>query len=195
MLDIPLFETLRKKVPSLENNWERYMSMIKLKKVPAKTLLIRKGEFVKTIFFVKKGCLRIRFEEPKRDITIAFFFENRVITSLHSYRGNYKESGLSLESIEPTELLLLSGEDAETIYRENEGVKDLLLEYTLERFDNYLNLFLSRIRDSPEKRYINLVKEHPDIATRIPQHYIASYLGITPVSLSRIRNRIWKEQK
>ncbi|WP_342775378.1 Crp/Fnr family transcriptional regulator [Leptospira sarikeiensis] len=179
----------------MENNWERYMSMIKLKKVPAKTLLIRKGEFVKTIFFVKKGCLRIRFEEPKRDITIAFFFENRVITSLHSYRGNYKESGLSLESIEPTELLLLSGEDAETIYRENEGVKDLLLEYTLERFDNYLNLFLSRIRDSPEKRYINLVKEHPDIATRIPQHYIASYLGITPVSLSRIRNRIWKEQK
>jgi CRP-like cAMP-binding protein len=54
-------------------------------------------------------------------------------------------------------------------------------------------LFLSRIKDSPRERYEELLREHPEIVRRIPQHYIASYLGITPVSLSRIRNRIHRK--
>ncbi|MEI1308111.1 Crp/Fnr family transcriptional regulator [Leptospira venezuelensis] len=195
MYEIPLLENLRKKIPSLEKNWDRYTSMLKEKKVPAKTVLIERGVFTKNIFIVKKGCLRLKFEDKGRDITIAFFPENRAITSIHSYRGTYKDSQLSVESIEPTELLILSGEDAEIIYKENEEVRDFLLQYVAERFDTYMNLFLSRIRDSPEQRYLNLIKEQQDIANRIPQHYIASFLGITPVSLSRIRNRIWKEQK
>lgn len=50
-------------------------------------------------------------------------------------------------------------------------------------------LFLSRIKNTPQQRYEELLKEYPNIIQRVPQHYIASYLGITPVSLSRIRNR------
>lgn len=62
-------------------------------------------------------------------------------------------------------------------------------EVTFKRLVFYQNLFLSRIKDSPQKRYQELIKKHPKIIERVPQHYIASYLGITPVSLSRIRNR------
>ncbi|HRV32669.1 MAG TPA: Crp/Fnr family transcriptional regulator, partial [Candidatus Paceibacterota bacterium] len=61
--------------------------------------------------------------------------------------------------------------------------------YLFKRFINYAELFLSRIKDSPKERYEDLVKNYPDIIKRVPQHYIASYLGITPVSLSRIRNK------
>jgi hypothetical protein len=53
----------------------------------------------------------------------------------------------------------------------------------------YQKLFLSRIKDNPQKRYEDLLEHYPQILQRVPQHYIASYLGITPVSLSRIRNR------
>ena len=53
----------------------------------------------------------------------------------------------------------------------------------------YQRLFLSRIKDNPQNRYEDLAEQRPEILQRIPQHYIASYLGITPVSLSRIRNR------
>ncbi|EQA43243.1 hypothetical protein LEP1GSC050_1702 [Leptospira broomii serovar Hurstbridge str. 5399] len=97
--------------------------------------------------------------------------------------------------MEPTELYFITEQDAAQIYRENEGIVEYLREFAMERFDAYMVLFLSRIRDSPEQRYLNLVKQQPDILTRVPQHYIASYLGITPVSLSRIRNRVWKEHK
>lgn len=56
----------------------------------------------------------------------------------------------------------------------------------------YVNLFLSRIKDTPQQRYEKLLMEQPEIVAQIPQHYIASYLGITAVSLSRIRARIIK---
>jgi len=58
-----------------------------------------------------------------------------------------------------------------------------------QRMGNYARLFLSRIKDNPQKRYEDLLKNHPEIIRRIPQHYIASYLGITSVSLSRIKNK------
>jgi CRP-like cAMP-binding protein len=58
-----------------------------------------------------------------------------------------------------------------------------------QRFKNYSQLFLSQIKDTPRERYEELIINHPEIIKRVPQHYIASYLGITPISLSRIRNR------
>lgn len=193
--ELPLIENLKKRIPGLEKNWSRYKNMLRERKVPARTILIHKGENTKSIFLVRKGCLRIWFDDKGKDITIAFFFENRAIGSLHSYRGTTATSQFLLESIEPTDLYEISGEDAAILYNENEELRDYLLEYTLERFDTYMGLFLSRIRESPEERYLNLIREQPDIISRIPQHYIASYLGVTPVSLSRIRNRVWKEQK
>ena len=61
-------------------------------------------------------------------------------------------------------------------------------EKIIERFHVYQRLFLTRIKP-PQQRYEELLKEYPSIIQRVPQHYIASYLGITAVSLSRIRNR------
>ena len=69
------------------------------------------------------------------------------------------------------------------------AIKAQVEENIFERLVFYQQLFLSRIKDSPEKRYRDLLNNHPEMLQRIPQHYIASYLGITPVSLSRIRNR------
>jgi hypothetical protein len=67
-----------------------------------------------------------------------------------------------------------------------------MLNIAFERQFHYMRHFLSFIRDTPEQRYLNLLKEQPHIIQRVPQHYIATYLGITPVSLSRIRKRLGK---
>lgn len=71
----------------------------------------------------------------------------------------------------------------------NLSLRLLYEEKIIERFSFYQHLFLSRIKNTPQQRYEELLKEYPNIIQRVPQHYIASYLGITPVSLSRIRNR------
>jgi CRP-like cAMP-binding protein len=67
-----------------------------------------------------------------------------------------------------------------------------LINQVYERQYNYMRHFLSLIKDTPEQRYLNLIKEKPHIVHRVPQQHIATYLGITPVSLSRIRNRLAK---
>ena len=63
-----------------------------------------------------------------------------------------------------------------------------------ERFVSLHDLFTSQILDSPEQRYLKLQKERPDLINRIPQHQLATFLGMTPVSLSRIKNRILKKK-
>ncbi|XDD51612.1 Crp/Fnr family transcriptional regulator [Leptospira sp. WS92.C1] len=193
--EIPFIENLKKRIPGLEKNWSRYKYMFRERKVSAKTTLIHQGETLKTIFIVNKGCLRVWFDNRGRDITLGFLFENCAIASLHSYRRTSTKSDFLLESVEPTELYEVKEEDAAQLYRENEELREYLLEYTLERFDHYITFFLSRIRETPEERYLDLISRQPDIISRVPHHYIASYLGISPVFLSRIRNRIWKEHR
>lgn len=103
------------------------------------------------------------------------------------YKGT--PSLFSLESIEPSEVLFIKKED---FYKKIEGspsLRKLYEEKIIERFSFYQHLFLSRIKNTPQQRYEELLKEYPNIIQRVPQHYIASYLGIIPVSLSRIRNR------
>ncbi len=68
-------------------------------------------------------------------------------------------------------------------------IKEALEEQRLQRLLYVEKLFLSRIKNSPEERYRELLEQRPEILQRVPQHYIASFLGITSVSLSRIRNR------
>ena len=136
--------------------------------IPSKTVLLEEGKIADKIYLVRKGCLRLFFYNEGKDITFQFFFEGDFVASFDSlYRGT--PSLFSLESIPSLRLL----------YEEK----------IIERFSFYQHLFLSRIKNTPQQRYEELLKEYPNIIQRVPQHYIASYLGITPVSLSRIRNR------
>ena len=68
-------------------------------------------------------------------------------------------------------------------------IKAFYHDYVEKRLLFYQKLFVAHIKDSPEQRYRELLAQHPEIVLRVPQHYIASFLGITSVSLSRIRNR------
>nr|MCU4158094.1 Crp/Fnr family transcriptional regulator [Carboxylicivirga sp. A043] len=92
-------------------------------------------------------------------------------------------------SIEPTTILTVEKIEFEKLLNTHVDFKKGFQDFIFERFRIYGQLFLSRIKDSPQERYEDLIRNHPEIIKRIPQHYIASYLGITPISLSRIRNR------
>jgi CRP-like cAMP-binding protein len=99
----------------------------------------------------------------------------------------------SLESIEPTTVTVIGRQDWDRILEAYPNLRDLFQQIVLARMESYARLFLSRIKDNPRERYEELLREHPEMVRRIPQHFIASYLGITPVSLSRIRHRIHRK--
>jgi CRP-like cAMP-binding protein len=164
---------------------ESFAGLFREMRIASKVSLVEEGEFIKSIYFVKKGCLRLWFNSQGKDITYQFFFENQVVSG---FLDNEK-SPFYLESIEPSTIVIIKLKDFETLLSEVPGLKDQFLLYLSQRLASYSKLFLSRIKDSPAQRYDDLLKDHPEILRRVPQHYIATFLGITPVSLSRIRNK------
>lgn len=156
--------------------------------VPAKTVLLKRGKVADRLYLIHKGCLRLYFYNNGNDITFQFFFENDIVASFDSLYFQ-QPSLFYLESIEPTEVSVVKREDFYRLIEESMDARKLYEENLIERFHNYQQLFLDHIKYTPQQRYEKLMKEEPQIIQRVPQHYIASYLGITPVSLSRIRNR------
>lgn len=157
------------------------------KEIASKTILLKEGEISNTIYFIRKGCLREWFNKDGKDITFQFFFEGQQVASIDSFM-NQEPSLFTIESIEPSSVLSIQKEAFEEMLQAYPELSETFQSLIFQRFRNYTRLFLSRIKDTPKERYEDLITNNPEIVKRVPQHYIASYLGITPVSLSRIRN-------
>jgi CRP-like cAMP-binding protein len=168
--------------------WDTFRHLFKRQEISAKTLLLKEGEVSKKAFYIEQGCLRVCFNNNGKDITFQFFFEGEGVSSIESFRTN-QPSLFTIESIEPCIIHSISKKDFQTILDTSPTIKQQIEEHTFQRLIFYQKLFLSRIKDNPEKRYLELLENNPKILQRVPQHYIASFLGITSVSLSRIRNR------
>jgi CRP-like cAMP-binding protein len=170
---------------------ESYKHFTKEITVANKTVLLKEGETAKNIFFVKEGCLRMWMNHEGKEITCQFFFENEMVASIESFRHNMP-SRLNIQAIEPAALFVLSKKNFDLVIKESPFIKDYLLELAFNRFSDYSKLYLSFLKNNPVERYKDLLANQPRIIQRVPQHFIASYLGITPVSLSRIRKKISK---
>lgn len=183
-----IFSQLTEQLKKNKTLLKKFQSCVSELEVASKTILLNESETATHIFFIQKGCLREWFNKDGKDITFQFFFEGQAVASIDSLI-NSTPSIFTIESIEPSLLYSISKIDFEEMLNTIPEFKDAFQKLIYERFRNYSQLFLSRIKDSPQERYSELILNHPNIIKRVPQYYIASYLGITPVSLSRIRNR------
>jgi len=172
----------------VNKEWDKFKHLFKRQEIPAKTILLKEGVVSKKAYYIEQGCLRAWFNNNGRDITFQFFFEGEGVSSIESFMTK-QPSLFTIESIERCVIHSISKNDFSTIIDTSPIIKQQFEEQILQRLIFYQKLFLSRIKDNPEKRYLELLKTNPKILQRVPQHYIASFLGITSVSLSRIRNR------
>ena len=162
------------------------------REVPAKYLLLKEGKIADSMFLVKKGCLRSYFYKDGKDITFQFFFENDGVASAESFFEN-KPSRFNIETIEKTIILEFPKKYSLEMMEKIPELKSMMFTGMQKRVFQYMDYMMSYIKDKPAERYLNLIKTRPEIIQRVPQHYIASYLGMTSVSLSRIRNKIKRE--
>jgi len=183
-----MFDRLIDKIKNDKANLAKFRDLFVEQEIASKTIILREGEISNYAHFIKRGCLRQWFNKDGKDITFQFFFENQAVASIDSFMNN-QPSLFTIESIEPSTILSFSKDNFEQIKEIYPEFKDNFQDFLFQRFRNYAQLFLSRIKDTPQERYEDLIRNHPEIIKRVPQHYIASYLGITPISLSRIRNR------
>jgi CRP-like cAMP-binding protein len=189
-----MFSTFRDRFPIDDKKWDEYVSYFKRIKVPAKTRLLEEGKISKKMFLIETGCIRVWFNNNGKDVTTQFFFENNMVGSIKSFRKSIPSS-VTIETIEPSVLWWIHKKDSDTIIEEIKEIpllRDMLIDVIFDRTYDYMKQFISSIKDSQEQRYLNLIQERPQIIRRIPQHYIASYLGITKVHLSRIKSKLAK---
>ncbi|MCL6216900.1 Crp/Fnr family transcriptional regulator [Zunongwangia pacifica] len=192
-----MFDQFKNKLPFDEKHWNDYVGYFKRIQVPSKTTLLQEGKISKKVFFIEKGCIRVWFNNNGNDVTFQFFLEGDRVSSTESFKKNIP-SIVTIETIEPCTLWVIGKKDMDKMVSEAfeiPEVREKLIDSLFDRNIHYMKHCLSFIKDTPQQRYLNLIQEKPQIVQRIPQHYIASYLGITTVHLSRIKSKLAREKK
>ncbi|MGN7403524.1 Crp/Fnr family transcriptional regulator [Cytobacillus praedii] len=155
------------------------------------TYLIKQGDSpTKKCFFVLKGCVRQYYlDDDGKEVTSNFYTEEQAIL-LFNYEEPDQSSNYSLTCQEDCVLVVADVESELKMYKQYTELESM----TRSMMENYLaqaqNEYAKFIRSSPEARYKMIVQNRPDLLKRVPQHQLASYLGMTPESLSRIKKRI-----
>ena len=188
-----LKERVTAAIPELRDYWPEIKNLFSFRRIPEKTILLEEGDVSKYLYIVSKGCLRLFvINEDGREVTAQFFFENQMVASMESaFTG--KPGRMYLESIEESEVVVIRINDFRKISERFSEMNKFMVNFLQQRLLYYTDLYTSFILNTPEERYEKLLKDNPEMIERVPHHYIASYLGITAVSLSRIRSRIAKK--
>jgi CRP-like cAMP-binding protein len=144
------------------------------------------GHTCKTIYFINKGMARIYYFKDGIDITENFYFENNIIARVESlFTG--KPSRKAIQILEDAEVIGINAGSLFRLYDQFPAIERLFRKIFEAAYVETVNRIESLQFHTAEERYKDLLQEAPDILKKIPLKYIASYLGITPVSLSRIR--------
>jgi len=186
-----MFDLLRahieKRIDLTDEEFGRCKKFFIPKKLRKHQFLLQEGEVYRAIAFVNKGCLRwYSVDDRGEEHIVQFAIEDWWISDPYSVLTG-EPSEYNIDALEDSELLLLERSSEEKLLKEIpkfERLFRMLLENRFVATQRRINESLSI---SAEERYLNFLKSYPAIAERVPQSQIASYLGITPQSLSRIR--------
>lgn len=185
-----LIRNLFEKTVSLsDKEWEVFSSKLSRQEFPSKAVLLETGQTENYLSFIEKGIIRFYIPKEDKDLTFSFSFDNGFVSAYDSFLSRIP-SIYRVEAITDTVLWRLTYQDLQTIYSETEAGDKIGRYASEDLFQKKAKRELSFLNDSPEERYLKLFTEQPHLIQLIPLKYIASYIGITPQALSRIRKRI-----
>lgn len=172
-----------------ENDWQIFSSKLIRKELPKKHLLLKTGQTEKYLSFVENGIIRFYIPKEENDLTFTFIFDNGFVSAYDSFLTR-QPSTYNVETLTQTIIWQLSFDDLQIIYNETEIGSTIGRKSAEDLFLKKSKRELSLLTQTAEQRYLNLFTEQPHLLQFIPLKYIASYIGITPQALSRIRKRI-----
>jgi CRP-like cAMP-binding protein len=185
-----LFKSIQEKVTLTPEEMELCKTFFIPKKLRKKQTLLQEGDICIYNAFVEKGILRsFSMDEKGNEHIVQFAIEGWWITDLSSFLTN-SNSIYTIEALEDSELLLLTTEAREALMDKIpmfERYQRLLLQNAYIANQARIN---SALTETAEEKYTNLGLAYPGIVQRVPQHMIASYLGLKPETLSRVRKQI-----
>jgi len=177
-----------------EGEFELLHSYLRKRILRKRGFLLSQGEICNFEAYIVKGCLKKYYIDEKGDeVILQFAVEDWWISDIGSF-SEQKPSNLFIEALEDTELLLIDYANKEKLFADIPGLERVFRVMIQKAYSVLENRFYSSIAQSAEDRYLDFVKRYPAIVQRVSQTQIASYLGITPESLSRIKSRMIKKK-
>ena len=185
-------QSIKMFVTFTDPEWTFFAEQLYRRDVRKREALVEHGKVCNEICFILTGSFRFYFLKDGMEISNYFCFQGELVSSYNSFLKR-TPSFPSVEAMENASLICFSHAGLQEL------LQNPLVAHKMERFGRlvaeyliccYEDRMVSFITQNPEERYRHLLQKQPDLLQRIPQHYVANYLGITPVSLSRIRKRM-----
>jgi CRP-like cAMP-binding protein len=180
-----------------DDEWNIFSEHLYLRSIRKKRRFVSHSKVCNEVGFILNGSFRFFFDKDGVEISNYFCFQNEFISSYRSFLK--REPGLiNIEAMEDSLVICFSYDSIQELLGDSrivlkmERFGRMVAEYLICCYDERVVSFITQ---TPEERYRILLENGNDLLQRIPQHYIANYLGITPVSLSRIRKRIFSTAK
>ena len=184
------FQSFNNKVPLTEEEREVIREYLTLKKIRKRQYMLQEGDICKSVAFVERGALRLyKVTEDGTEHIVQFALEGRFLTDLYSFLTN-EASIFNIDAIEDSELVLISRSASDELQKRSSKYLEYILIETSEFYIDLERRLTYTISLTIDERYKDLITHYPDIIQRAPQHMIASYMGLTPETLSRVRRRI-----
>ena len=175
-------------------DFEKLTSFLTIKTLNKKEYFNRQGDLCKHLAFVNSGCLRAFHTDDKGDeFTMYFAFLNWWIGDKTSFYSG-TPSRFSVQALENSEIFYADKINWENALNKIPTFEKWYRVKTRKSYEAAQQKIIDTQTESAEQKYLKLLENAPDIVQRIPQHYIASYLGIKPQSLSRIRKNIFRSK-
>ncbi|WP_158826417.1 Crp/Fnr family transcriptional regulator [Mucilaginibacter lacusdianchii] len=184
-------ERLTRFITFTDEEWRLFNENADFKTLHKKEFFIKEGEVCKEMAFIISGAVRFFHIKDGNDITNYFCFSNEYLSAYKSFLTG-EPTVTNIQALEETELISITQKEWQRLLAHPklalkvERFGRLMAEHYLCCYEDRVTAFVTQ---SPEERYLDLLQTGKDVLQRIPQHYIAHYLGVTPVSLSRIRRR------
>jgi CRP-like cAMP-binding protein len=164
------------------------VSKFRSKKIKKNELVLMEGETCKDLIFVQNGCLRLYYIQEDVEISVWFALKHSSAIEIYSFISE-TPSNYFLQAIEETEILYLPKTELNKLYETHPKMQEMMRKFWEDVILHLLQRFTALQRDTAEQRYLDLLNK-PELLQTIPQKYLASFIGVTPTSLSRIKKNI-----
>ena len=179
-----------------DEQWELFSAHLYTRRIKKRQLFIAAGKTCTEIGFIYSGSFRFYIERDEVEISNYFCFQGEMVSAYKSFLKQ-EPSFVNVEAMEDSIIICFTHNAIQTLVNDDrialkmERFGRLVAEYLICCYEDRMLTFVSR---TPEERYVELLNKQPSMMQKIPQYYLANFLGITPVSLSRIRRRIQEEK-
>jgi CRP/FNR family transcriptional regulator, anaerobic regulatory protein len=172
-----------------DEDWNIALPMFEYREIKKRELILKKGQVCETIDFIVAGSVRSYINFEGKDVSRQFFFENSFFNEMSSF-VTQKPSLFTIEALEDCKLLSINKSNIDNLYNERINFlkfgKKMAEQVAVFSIKRNIEIYTHTAKE----RYLALITERPKIINRVPLHMIASYIGITPEALSRIRKEI-----